>query len=284
MKNQENSLKPWQLKLHEVIYEADTSAGKLFDVLLIIFIILSVFVVMLDSVQGITQSIGPALHFFEWFFTVAFSIEYIFRVLCIKKKSGYMLSFFGIIDLFAILPTYLEFFLQNQDAKLSVGSLAVIRVLRVLRLFRILKLTPYLAEANVLTMALKASSRKVLVFLSSVVVLVILLGALMYLIESSSNDKYSSIPQSIYWAIVTITTVGYGDVFPITALGKLLASVAMVMGYAIIAVPTGIVSVEINAAMKKSNESSNTQCCRSCSNSGHDNDAEHCKYCGDKLN
>jgi voltage-gated potassium channel len=284
MKNQESSLKPWQLKLHEVIYEADTPAGKFFDVSLIVFILLSVGVVMLDSVRSISESIGPTLHFLEWFFTIAFSIEYILRLICIKKKLGYFLSFFGIIDLLAILPTYLEFILQSHDARLSVGSLAVIRVLRVLRLFRILKLTPYLAEANVLTMALKASSRKVFVFLSSVVVLVILLGALMYLIESRSNDVFSSIPESIYWAIVTITTVGYGDIAPITSLGKFLASIAMIMGYAIIAVPTGIVSVEINAAMKKSQESNNTQSCTSCSGEGHDNDAQHCKYCGDKLN
>ncbi len=278
MNDNENQLSDWQKKLHEVIYEADTPAGKLFDVLLIIFILLSVAVVMLVSVESINKKIGTLLYVSEWFFTIIFTIEYILRVICIKKKTGYVLSFFGVIDLLAILPTYLEIFIQSQSAH----YLAIVRIMRVLRIFRILKLTPYLQEANVLVTALKASMRKVLVFLSSVVVLVTLVGALMFLIESGENPAYSSIPQSIYWAIVTITTVGYGDIAPVTNLGQFLASIVMIMGYAIIAVPTGIVSVELNEAYKHKNLS-NTQSCSSCAKEGHDDDAEHCKYCGASL-
>ena len=280
MKDEENQLKPWQKKLHEIIYEADTPAGKIFDLLLIVFILLSVAVVMLESVKDIEDQIGPALHVLEWIFTIVFTIEYVLRIVCIKKKTGYIFSFFGMIDLLAILPTYLEFFIQSQSAH----YLAVVRILRVLRIFRILKLTPYLAEANILTMALRASSKKVLVFLSSVLVLVTLLGSLMFLIENShSPDKFSSIPRSIYWAIVTITTVGYGDISPTTSLGQFLASIVMIMGYAIIAVPTGIVSVEIKEAYDKSKASSNTRSCNACSAEGHDNDATYCKSCGAKL-
>lgn len=281
MKDTENQLKPWQRNLHEIIYEADTPAGKLFDILLIVFIFLSVINVMLESVQEINDQYGPIIIAFEWFITIIFTVEYILRLICIKKPMSYALSFFGIIDLLAIMPTYLEFVLESEN----VHYLAVIRLMRVLRLFRILKLTPYLKEANVLTVALTNSRRKVLIFLSSVLVLVTIFGALIFLIENGSNPAFSSIPKSVYWAIVTITTVGYGDISPITPFGQFISAVVMMMGYAILAVPTGIVSVELNEAYKKQREIViNTQSCPSCSKDGHEKDAKFCKHCGHSLN
>ena len=279
MKDTENQLKPWQQRLHEIIYEADTPAGKFFDVALIILILLSVANVMLESVGDIYESYGSILRGFEWFITIVFTVEYVLRLICIKKPLKYALSFYGIIDLLAILPLYLELVVESQN----VHYLAVVRLLRVLRLFRILKLTPYLKEANVLTIALSNSRRKVLIFMSSVLVLVTIFGALMFLLENEANADFSSIPKSVYWAIVTITTVGYGDISPVTPFGQFLSAIVMMMGYAILAVPTGIVSVELNEAYKKSREST-TQCCSSCSKEGHDKDAVHCKFCGEKLN
>lgn len=279
MKDTENQLKPWQHRLHEIIYEADTPAGKFFDIALIVLILLSVANVMLESVGEINESYGTILRGFEWFITIIFTVEYILRLICIKKPWKYALSFYGVIDLLAILPSYLELVVESEN----VHYLAVIRLLRVLRLFRILKLTPYLKEANVLTVALTNSRRKVLIFMSSVLVMVTIFGALMFLLENDANPKFSSIPKSIYWAIVTITTVGYGDISPSTPLGQFLSAIVMMMGYAILAVPTGIVSVELNEAYKKSRET-NTQCCPSCTKEGHDKDAQHCKYCGEKLN
>ena len=279
MTNPKVALRPWQKKLHEIIYEADTPVGKLFDILLIVFIFLSVAVVMLESVKEINNRFGWLLLTMEWFITFIFSMEYILRLLCIKKKLKYAFSFFGVIDLIAILPSYLEFFMHTQSA----SYLATIRILRVLRIFRILKLTQYLVEANVLITALRQSRRKVLIFLSTVVVLVIILGSFMFLIENEVNPAYSSIPRSIYWAIVTITTVGYGDISPITIPGQCLASVVMILGYAILAVPTGIVSVELNEAYRKIRETTSTLACLSCSAEGHDHDAEYCKFCGEEL-
>lgn len=278
MNDTENQLKPWQSRLHEIIYEADTPAGKLFDVLLIVFIFISVINVMLESVVSINDTYGDVLIAFEWFITIVFTVEYILRLVCIKKPWNYALSFYGVIDLLAILPLYLELVIESQN----VHYLAVVRLLRVLRLFRILKLTPYLKEANVLTVALTNSRRKVLIFLSSVLVLVTIFGALMFLLENDANPQFSSIPKSVYWAIVTITTVGYGDISPITPLGQFLSAIVMMMGYAILAIPTGILSVELNEAYKKSRNAS-TQCCPSCTKEGHDQDANHCKYCGDSL-
>lgn len=278
MKHTENSLKPWQQRLHELIYEADTPAGKFFDVALIIAILLSVVAVMLESVAELYTEYKAIFITVEWVFTTLFTVEYILRLVCIEKPAKYAFSFFGVIDLLAILPTYIGLFMAGAN----IHSLAIVRILRVLRIFRVLKLTPYLSEANILTMALNASKRKVLIFFSSVLFLAVILGAVMFLIENPSNPRFSSIPKSIYWAIVTITTVGYGDISPVTEFGQFVSALIMILGYAIIAVPTGIVTVEINEAMRKAKLLS-TQACPSCGQEGHDSDAKHCKYCGAKL-
>jgi voltage-gated potassium channel len=278
MNDTENNLKPWQNRLHEIIYEADTPAGKVFDLLLIVFILASVGAVLLDSVGPIRQSYGALLAGLEWFFTIIFTVEYILRLVCVRRPLLYATSFFGVIDLLAILPSYLELALSGANVK----YLLVVRVLRVLRIFRVLKLAKYLQEANYLLDALHASRRKVFVFFYSVIVLVTIIGSLMYLIEQGSNEQFSSIPRSIYWAIVTITTVGYGDMAPQTDFGRAVASFVMLLGYAIIAVPTGIVTVELNEAFRKRQEIS-TQACPSCTAEGHAPDARYCKKCGEKL-
>ena len=273
----EKALKPWQNTLHEIIFEADTKAGKVFDVALIICIILSVIAVMLESVAAIDKEYADILNAVEWAFTIIFTIEYGLRIACVLKPSKYIFSFFGLVDLLSIIPTYLSL--------LYAGShyLIVIRTLRIMRVFRVLKLAHYLSEANVLSQALIASRRKVTIFLSSVLILVCILGSLMYVIEGNADSGFTSIPRSIYWAIVTLTTVGYGDISPQTNLGQALASVVMIMGYAILAVPTGIVSVELAEATKSKNELT-TQACPACMKEGHDNNAIHCKFCGQKLN
>jgi voltage-gated potassium channel len=215
----------------------------------------------------------------DWFFTIIFTVEYFLRIICIKRPRAYIFSFFGVVDLMAILPSYLELMVDYDN----VHYLAVIRLLRVLRLFRILKLSPYLKEANVLTTALLASKRKVLIFLCSVLVLATLFGSIMFLVEAGVNPQFSSIPKSIYWAIVTVTTVGYGDISPITPFGQFISAIVMILGYAIIAVPTGIVTVELNEAFRKNQLQISTQVCPSCCKEGHETDAAFCKFCGFKL-
>ena len=261
-------------RLHEIIFEADTKQGKAFDVALLVLIAISVISVMLESIAGVRAAYGPLLRTIEWGVTVLFTIEYVLRLSCVGRPLAYAVSFFGLVDLAAILPTYLSLFIGGTQ------SLLVIRALRLLRVFRVLKLVHFIAEAGVLRRALRASGRKILVFLGTVSTLVLIVGALMYLIEGEESG-FTSIPQSIYWAIVTLTTVGYGDIAPVTVLGKALASLVMITGYAIIAVPTGIVTVEMSRASKSSLVS--TQACRVCSAEGHDFDAEYCKYCGAKL-
>lgn len=263
----------WRRVLHEVIFEADTPAGKWFDVILIICILFSVIVVMLDSTASVRNVHGELLHTMEWFITILFSIEYVLRIVSVGKPVRYVTSFFGIVDLLAILPTYLSLVIPGSQ------FLAVIRVLRVLRIFRVLKLVQYLAEARVLMQALLASRRKITIFLSTVITLVIVLGSLMYIIEGESNG-FTSIPRSIYWAIVTLTTVGYGDISPRTGLGQTFAALIIILGYSIIAVPTGIMSAELARATDKP---VTNQACPECSAEGHDKDAIHCKYCGAKL-
>jgi voltage-gated potassium channel len=260
-------------RLHEIIFEADTAAGKFFDVALIICIVVSVALVLLDSVNVIQAEWGRALYISEWVFTILFTIEYLLRLFCVGRPMKYATSFFGIVDLLAILPTYFSILLPGSQYML------VIRILRVLRIFRILKLVQYLGEAKLLAQALRASRRKITVFLFTVFALVIIFGSLMYMIEDAASG-FTSIPQSIYWAIVTLTTVGYGDIAPATGLGKTLASLIMIIGYAIIAVPTGIVTVELSHAFKKK---ISTAACPQCSLEGHDSDAKHCKYCGAVL-
>jgi len=269
-KSSSNSLRS---RLHEIIFEADTPAGKLFDILLILSIVISVVLVMLDSVSSIRQSYGDLLYLGEWIFTILFTIEYVLRLFSVGRPLSYATSFFGVVDLLAILPTYLSIIFPGSQ------YFMVIRLLRVLRIFRVLKLVQYVGEARLLMRAMRASGRKITVFLFVVLTLVIIFGSLMYIIEDSQSG-FSSIPQSIYWAVVTLTTVGYGDISPQTGLGQTLAALIMIIGYAIIAVPTGIVTAELAQGYKKT---VSTQSCPQCSAEGHDPDAVHCKYCGASL-
>ncbi|GAB6145678.1 ion transporter [Desulfocicer niacini] len=264
----------WQHRLHEIIFEADTRAGKLFDIFLILAILFSVLVVMLDSVAAISHAHGTGLLILEWGFTLLFTLEYLLRLICVKKPLRYATSPLGVVDLLAILPTYISLLVPGSQ------YLVVIRVLRVLRVFRVLKLVSYLGEASVLTRALKASRHKIIVFLVTVMTLVVIFGSLMYLIEGGNNG-FTSIPKSIYWAIVTMTTVGYGDISPKTPVGQFIAAMIMILGYGIIAVPTGIVTSEITRASKKP---VTTQSCPVCMAEGHDSDALFCKMCSARLN
>jgi voltage-gated potassium channel len=269
-----DSLSRRQLRLHEIIFEADTPAGRWFDILLIVTILLSVVVVMLDSVIAIHHNYRKLLYELEWIFTLLFTLEYILRLSCVGRPLCYATSFYGLVDLLAILPTYLSLFLPGAQ------YLLVIRILRILRIFRIFKLVQYIQEARVLGAALRESRRKITVFLFTVLTLVIVFGSIIYLIEGPKNG-FTSIPRSIYWAIVTLTTVGYGDIFPKTAIGQFVASLVMILGYAIIAVPTGIVTLALSKVKQK--EKISTQACPSCAAEGHDPDARYCKYCGVRL-
>jgi voltage-gated potassium channel len=260
-------------RLHEIIFEADTRAGRFFDLALIWCILLSVVAVMLDSVRGIREAHGNLLTAVEWFFTILFTIEYLLRLSCIGRPWRYATSFFGVVDLLAIVPTYLSLFFPGSH------YLLVIRILRVLRIFRVLKLVQFLNEANVMARALRASSRKIVVFFATVLTLVVIFGSVMYLIEGEEHG-FTSIPRSIYWAIVTMTTVGYGDISPSTAIGQTLAAIVMMLGFAIIAVPTGIVVSEFSRAERRT---VTTQACPECSAEGHDADARYCKRCGAEL-
>lgn len=263
----------WRKVLHKVIFEADTPVEKGFDVLLIISILASVAAVMLDSITAVRAQHGNLLYKIEWFFTLLFTAEYILRLLSVGRPVKYATSFFGVVDLLAIIPTYLSLILPGSQ------YLLVIRILRILRVFRILKLVPYLGEARLLMQALHASKRKIAVFLYTVLTLVVIFGSMMYVIEGEDHG-FSSIPRSIYWAIVTMTTVGYGDISPQTDLGQALASLVMILGYGIIAVPTGIVTVEMSQAFSRK---ISTQACPKCNAKGHDNEARYCKFCGAEL-
>jgi voltage-gated potassium channel len=267
------SFSQWRLSLHEIIFEADTRTGKLFDIFLIFSIVLSVIAVMLDSIKAINKTYGDFLYAVEWFFTILFTVEYFFRLVSVGRPLKYAGSFYGIIDLLAILPTYFSLLFPGTQ------YLLVIRLLRVLRIFRVLKLVKYIAEARVLGQALRASRRKIVVFVFTVLTVVVIFGSLMYLIEGEANG-FTSIPRSVYWAIVTLTTVGYGDISPKTGLGQTIAAMIMILGYSIIAVPTGIVTVELSKATQRS---ISTQACPECSAEGHDTDAKYCKYCGSKM-
>ena len=269
-----NNLSPWRFKLHEIIFEADTTAGKWFDIILILSILVSVLAVMLDSVSGIRENYGSWFYRVEWFFTILFTIEYLLRIICVGKPIGYVTSFYGVVDLLAIIPTYLSIILPGSQ------YLLVIRILRILRIFRVLKLVQYISEARLLRQALRDSRRKITVFLFTVLTMVVIFGSLMYLIEGPVHG-FTSIPRGIYWAIVTLTTVGYGDISPQTGLGQFLAALIMILGYSIIAVPTGIVTVAFARAESKAEFK--TQACPRCSAEGHDQDAKFCKYCGAHL-
>ncbi len=261
--------------IHEIIFEADTPAGKTFDVVLLIVIIASVIAVMLETVTEIQVHFGKFLIVLEWLFTIFFTIEYVLRLYCVYNPKKYATSFFGIIDLLAILPTYISILVPGTH------SLLVIRALRLLRIFRIFKLAKFIKESSLILKAMRASRAKITVFLIFVLLVVIIMGAVMYLVEGGQNSEFSSIPRSIYWAIVTLTTVGYGDISPNTAFGQLIAAAIMIMGYAVIAVPTGIVSAEfIN---QNEEVAVNTWACRHCGQEGHDDDATYCKYCGELI-
>jgi voltage-gated potassium channel len=264
----------WRNSLYEIIFEADTPAGKAFDVALLWAIVCSIMVVMLESVSSIQARFGPVLRTLEWFFTIIFTTEYIARLIAVRSPQRYAFSFLGIIDFIAVVPTYLSI--------IFVGSqyLLVIRTIRLLRIFRIFKLGRYLGEAQVLVEALRASRPKIIVFLLTVLSIVIITGTLMYLIEGPENG-FTSIPISIYWSIVTLTTVGYGDIAPKTVLGQALASFIMITGYGIIAVPTGIVTSELTKISYKENTS--TQTCPNCLAQDHDAEAAYCKHCGTRL-
>ncbi len=264
----------WRTRLHEIIFEADTPVGKLFDVVLIGSIVCSVAVVLLDSMATVQDQYGNLLYAAEWFFTILFTLEYIMRLMSVRTPIKYATSFFGVVDLLAILPTYLSVLFPGSQYLLTI------RVLRLLRVFRVFKLATYVKEAQVIITALQASRRKISVFLFAVMMIVIIIGSIMHVVEGAENG-FDNIPTSIYWAIVTLTTVGYGDITPQTSIGQLIASVVMIIGYAIIAVPTGIVTAELTQAGHKSRVS--TQACPSCSLDGHDHDAVYCKYCSARL-
>jgi voltage-gated potassium channel len=268
----ENIKHNWREKLYIIIFEADTSGGRLFDVLLIWSILLSVMAVMLDSMSSLRAVYGDYFVSIEWFFTILFTVEYILRLLCIGSPGKYARSFFGVVDLLAILPTYVSLFIPGSQ------YLIAIRILRILRVFRVLKLVQYMQESQVIMQALWSSRRKISVFLFAVFTLVIVFGSLMYFIEGEENG-FTSIPKSTYWAIVTLTTVGYGDLSPKTNLGQIIAAVIMIMGYSIIAVPTGIVSAELAFAKRRVKHI----VCPECSSEDHSADAKYCKDCGTKL-
>lgn len=269
-------LSTWRTQLHEVIYEADTTAGKIFDLVLLFVILLSIIVVMLESIKSINVKYFEWLYITEWVITVIFTIEYILRIISINKPKKYIFSFYGIIDFVSTIPTYLTLFMGGYNVLLAV------RALRLLRIFRILKITRYLGEANKLKVALKHSRPKILVFLFTVFIITIIAGTVMYLVEGEESG-FSNIPLSIYWCIVTLTTVGFGDIAPVTPLGRLIASFIMITGYGIIAVPTGIVSAEYSRAGEKA-VPVNTQVCPYCNEDKHLDSAHFCHNCGNKLN
>ncbi|MEM9076587.1 MAG: ion transporter [Bacteroidota bacterium] len=266
----------WKHSLHEVIYEADTPLGKLFDIVLVALIVLSVILVMLESVKEVDEKYHEILFALEWVVTIFFSFEYIARIISIKKPWKYIFSFYGIIDFLSTIPLYLSYLLAGSQVLLAL------RAFRLLRIFRILKLVKFLGEASQLREALKASRAKITVFIYVVLILSIIMGTIMYLIEGNEAG-FTSIPRSIYWTIVTLTTVGYGDIAPQTNFGQFLATVIMIMGYGIIAVPTGIVTVEFNKRKDKHWVHTNTQCCPSCSAEEHRDGAKYCYNCGELL-
>jgi voltage-gated potassium channel len=262
----------WRQRVHTVIFEADTPGGKAFDVALFLAILASITIVCLDTVEPIAKEYGRLLFWGEWFFTGLFTIEYVLRLLCVRRPLRYARSFFGIVDLLSVLPTWLTL------AGGGPQALLLVRAFRLLRIFRVFKLGRFVSEATVLRRALLQSRAKVTVFLSTVLVIVVVTGAALYLVEGKDSG-FSSIPQSMYWAIVTLTTVGYGDVAPVTPLGKALAAVLMLLGYSLIIVPTGILA----AGLARAERETSTQACPSCMAEGHDRDAIHCKRCGARL-
>ena len=267
------SRSPLQEKLYTIIFGTDTPAGKRFDIVLIYLIFFSVLAMIFESVHDISERYGLWLKVLEWTFTVLFTVEYAVRIYSTPDRWRYIRSFYGIVDLLAILPSYLGIFLNNMN------YLLIIRLLRVLRVFRVLKLARYMSDANILVKSMRMSSRKILIFFASVLVLATIFGSLMFLVEGPEHG-FTSIPKSIYWTIVTITTVGYGDITPQTVLGQIIASVAMLTGYSIIAVPTGILTAELSTEMQRTR---NHKECKSCHYVGHEADAVYCRKCGSAM-
>lgn len=265
----------WRLRLYTIIFEADTRAGRRFDQWLIAIILTSIAVVVLDSVHAIGVRYDALFEVLEWCFTIAFTLEYLARLACVRHPLRYALSFFGLVDLLAILPTYLALLVPEVHALIDV------RVLRLLRVFRIFKLTAYIAEYQTLGRALSASRRKIMVFLSAVLMIVLIMGTVMYVVEGPGNG-FTSIPTSTYWAVTTMTTVGFGDIAPKTDLGRLIASMMMLMGWGILAVPTGIVTAEM-AAMRRAAPEPSTRTCHECLTEGQTPQARYCFHCGARL-
>jgi voltage-gated potassium channel len=261
-------------RLYTIIFEAETPAGRRFDLTLIIAILLSVLVVMLDSVRAVSTKYGDVLGVLEWFFTLMFTAEYLARLYCVRRPLRYATSFFGIIDFLSVVPTYLAMLMPGAHVLLDV------RILRLLRIFRILKLTSYVEEYRMLNRALVASRRKILIFLSVVMMIVLLLGTVMYVVEGPGNG-YTSIPTSVYWAITAITTVGFGDIVPKTDLGRAISSFMMLLGWGILAVPTGIISSELS--VQHGRLRATTRTCHECLSEGHELAAKFCKDCGAPL-
>jgi voltage-gated potassium channel len=273
----------WKTKLHDIIYEAETPAGKLFDIILLITIIASIILVMLESIKSFDEKFHAFLNISEWIITILFSFEYIARIVTVKKPFKYIFSFYGIIDLLSTIPKYISLLFGG------IHALAALRALRLLRVFRILKLARYLGASKTLTSALKASRAKISVFLFAVLILCIIFGTLMYLIEGEASG-FTSIPVSVYWCIVTLTTVGFGDIAPITPIGQFLAALIMILGYGIIAVPTGIVSAEYTNRHKNDKPLNlqnavhlNSHSCENCLAENHKDGAGYCYNCGEKL-
>ena len=270
---------PLKRKIHEVIFEADTFYGKLYDILLLITICISIAVVMLESIPSFYKEHNTLLKSIEWVVVILFTIEYVLRIFCIDKPIKYIFSFYGLIDLISFLPTYI---LRILNPSIIVNELELARIIRLLRVFRIFKLGRYIESSNILIQSIKESRGKIVVFLSGMVILAVLVGSLMYVVENHQNG-FESIPKSIYWAIVTMTTVGYGDITPQTPIGQFISSFIMIIGYGIIAIPAGIFAVSIRKS-EKTKKRYNTQSCPSCSYDRHDGNAKFCKKCGSLLN
>ncbi|MBK8621316.1 MAG: ion transporter [Saprospiraceae bacterium] len=261
-------------KLHEIIFEAETKEGRLFDIILLIAIVFNISILMFESVPGQSEEMAHFYYVTDWFFTIFFTIEYGLRLYTVYNPAKYASSFFGVIDLLSVLPTYLSVLFPG------VHSLMIIRALRLLRLFRIFKLHQFVAQGQMLRKSIIISIPKILIFLFNILILVFIFGSLMFVIENGVNEKFDSIPRSIYWAIITVTTVGYGDISPVTTAGQFIAAFTMLIGYAVLAVPTGIMT---SSMLLVSKNESNTISCKECGLEGHATDAEYCKKCGSKL-
>lgn len=272
-KEEEINRPPWKKKMYNIIFKADTFYGKLFDEILLVLILASIIIVMLESISDFSEKYFDFLYYSEWIITLIFTLEYILRIISAPDKKKYIFSFFGVVDFIAIVPAFIGLMYPG------VTPLLVIRSIRLLRIYRVLKLTRYIKAGNLLIISLRSSFRKIFIFMVFVLIMVILLGSLMYVVEDGKNGFYS-IPLSIYWAVITLTTVGYGDIVPVTGLGKFIATFIMLLGYSIIAIPTGIVSAELSREKTKKIK---TKICSNCSESEHHEDSSYCKSCGHPL-